>query len=249
MKDVTYLNIDTGERETVFFFMLNCYLLSRIDTDHESTEDEEVNVYMAGLLQSLVDGSFHAGHGEWLATTPIDVFSKVEEGATNRHRMEVYRSNVDYRMIAFGLFSGFGDRLGERRSPTASGDAKLAEAQQYYGWAAAFSSRMPERYRGLSVTLEKLAENFDTYVDVLSYMGANYMNFIERFSSGEMYHLEREAHDAATPRIREQVLDHMLDAYNQWKAEPTLDNRHVLTEASAQYMQLDSEFDPTVFDA
>ncbi len=243
----SYLNIDTGERETVFFFMLNAYLLSRIDTEHESTEDEEVNVYMAGLLQSLVDGSFQAGHGEWLATTPTDVFSKVEEGDSNRHRLEVYRSNADYRMIAFGLFAGFGEQRTDRRSLNASGDAKLEEAQQYYGWAALFSSRMPERYRGLSVTLEKLAENFDTYVDVLSYMGANYMNFIERFSAGEMFHLEHEAHEAAVPKIREQVLDHMLDAYNQWKAEPTPSNRKSLTEASAQYVQLDPKFNPEIF--
>ncbi len=247
MQDASYLNIDTGERETVFFFMLNAYLLSRIDTEHESTEDEEVNVYMAGLLQSLVDGSFHAGHGEWLATTPTDVFSKVEEGDSNRHRLEVYRSNADYRMITFGLFAGFGERHTDRRSLSTSGDAKLEEAQQYYGWAALFSARMPERYRGLSVTLEKLAENFNTYVDVLSYMGANYMNFIERFSAGEMFHLEHEAHEAAVPKIREQVLDHMLDAYNQWKAEPTPSNRKSLTEASAQYVQLDPKFNPEIF--
>lgn len=43
MQDASYLNIDTGERETVFFFMLNAYLLSRIDTEHESTEDKEVS--------------------------------------------------------------------------------------------------------------------------------------------------------------------------------------------------------------
>jgi hypothetical protein len=249
MQDATYLNIDTGDRETVFFFMLNAYLLSRIDTEHESSEDEEVNVYMAGLLQSLVDGSFHAGHGEWLGTTPTDVFSKVEEGDTNRHRLEVYRSNADYRMIAFGLFSRFGDCHSDRRSLTASGDANLEEAQQYYGWASVFSSRMPERYHGLSVTLEKLAENFDTYVDVLSYMGANYMNFIKRFSAGQMYHLGREAHEAAVPRIHEHILDHMLDAYNQWKAEPTMDNRRLLTAASTQYMQVDPEFNPDVFTA
>ena len=247
MQDATYLNIDTGERETVFFFMLNAYLLSSIDTDHESVEDEEVNVYMAGLLQSLVDGSFYAGHGEWLATHPTDVFNKVKAGDTNHHRLEIYRSTADYRLIAFGLFAGFGERHSDRRPLDVSGDANQEEPQQYYGWAALFSARMPERYRGLSVTLEKLAENFETYVDVLIYMGANYMNFIDRFSAGEIFHLDREGHEAAVPRIREQVLDHMLAAYNQWKAEPTPSNRKSLTEASAQYVQLDPKFNPEIF--
>lgn len=106
---------------------------------------------------------------------------------------------------------------------------------------------MPQRYRGLSVTLEKLAENFNTYVDVLSHMGANYLNFIERFFAGEMFHFEHQAHEAAVPKIREQVLDHMLDAYNQWKAGPTPGNRKSLTGASAQYVQLDPKFNPEIF--
>ena len=84
---------------------------------------------------------------------------------------EVYRSNVDYRLIAFGLFAGFGEGHSDRRPLNVSGNANLEEALQYYGWAALFSAHMPERYRGLSVTLEKLAENFETYVDVLTYMG------------------------------------------------------------------------------
>ena len=242
MQQATYLNIDTGESETVFFFMLNAYLLSRIDTEHESTDDEEVNVYVAGLLQSLVDGSFHADRGGWLATTPTDVFGKVEEGDTDRHRLAVYRSNADYRLIAFGLFSGFEEQRATRTLPT--GEAQLEEAQQYYGWAALFCARMPSRYRGLGATLEKLAENFDTYLHALSYMGANYMNFIERFTAGEMYHLERQTNEAAAPNIREQVLDRMLDAYNLWRADPTRRNREMLTEASTQYAQLEPDFDP-----
>ena len=249
MQEATYLNIDTGQRETVFFFMLNAYLLSRIDTENESTDDEEVNVYMAGLLQSLVDGSFQADRGEWLATRPTDVFSKVEESDTNRHRLEVYRSNADYRLIAFGLFSGFEHCGPERTVGTAAGDAQLEEAQQYYGWAALFCARLPSRYRGLGVTLEKLAANFDTYLHVLWYMGANYMDFIDRISAGELYHLERQTHEAAVPNIREQVLDRMLDAYNLWKGDPTSHNQEMLTEASAQYAQLEPDFDPAILAA
>ena len=76
MRNVDYLDLANGEREKSFFFVLNAYLHSRIDRKCESVDDEEVNVYMAHLLHSLVDGRFYTDNHELLATTPTDVFTK-----------------------------------------------------------------------------------------------------------------------------------------------------------------------------
>ena len=110
-----YTDLGNGRRETVFFFMLNAYLNSRIDTNNESNGDEEVNMYMAALLESLVDGSFYVDHADSLAPTPTDVFSKIEDSHSDRRKFDVYRTNADHRLVAFGLFAGWGH---EARIPT-----------------------------------------------------------------------------------------------------------------------------------
>ena len=110
MQSAMYLDLDSREREQIFFYLLNAFLCSRLDTGNETEEDESVNVYMAQLMHALVDGSFFSHRSEMLATTPSDVHSKVEEQESDRYKFQVYRANADHRLVAFGIFSGFGDR-------------------------------------------------------------------------------------------------------------------------------------------
>ena len=78
MKNADYLDISTQEREKIFFFMFNSFLYARIDTENETEDDEDVNMYMAQLLQSAVDGRFYVDHAEVLAGDSVDVYEKGE---------------------------------------------------------------------------------------------------------------------------------------------------------------------------
>ena len=244
MDSTAYLDLRNGEREPLFFFMLNAYLQSRIETDHESDGDEEVNVYLAGLLHSLVDGRFYADNVDRLATSALDVCQKAEESGTDRGKTNVYRTNADHRLMAFGLFSGFGDHVSLYRRRTTPDEAYIDEARQFYSWAGAFCSRLPPRYRGLATTLEKLADGFGAYHEVLGHMAAHHMDLMERLSPGQTWHLEHEAHEAALPQIEAHALDHMLDTYNRWRVEPNETTRKQFLEASTPYTELKSGFDP-----
>ncbi len=239
----TYLDLGTEEREPLFFYLLNAYLQSRIDTDHESDGDEEVNVYLAGLLHSLVDGRFYADNVDHLASSPLDVCQKADECGTNRGKTDVYRTNADHRLMAFGLFAGFGDHVSYYRRAMTPDEAYIEEARQFYRWAALFSNRLPPRYRGLAVTLEKLAEGFGTYHAILGHMAANHMDLMRRLSPGQMWHLERDAQTGALPQIEALVLDRMLDAYNRWRLEPNETTRKQLLEASEPYHQIRPDVD------
>ena len=241
MQDTDYIDLKNGEREKMFFYMLNAYLCSRLDTECESDQDEEVNVYMAHLLHSLVDGSFYTENAGVLANTPLDVFSKVEDGG-NRHKIKVYRTNADHRLVAFGLFSGLAGHQGLYRKAMTHPEAYLEQAQQYYGWAASFSQRLPGKYAGLTSALHKLARDFETYHSVLNHMGANYMGLMARLSPGEVFHIERQAHEGALPAMRQQALDQMLDAYGRWRREPSAEHRKVFSAACARYQEMDPNF-------
>jgi hypothetical protein len=244
MDTAHYVDLDNGEREPLFFFLLNAYLQSRIETDNESDGDEEVNVYVAGLLHSLVDGRFYCDNVDRLATSPVEVCQKAEESGSNRGKANVYRSNADHRFLAYGLFSGWAEHRSRYRCAMTSDESYMEEAQQFYSWAAVFCARLPERYRGLTATLEKLADGFDTYRHVLAHMGANHLDLLQRLSPGEAYHLERRAHEAALPKIEEHALDRMLDAYNRWRAQPSESTRAEFLQESGPYCQLRPDFTP-----
>ena len=248
MQDADYIDLQNGEREPLFFFMLNAYLCSRLDIEQESDEDEEVNVYIAHLLHSLVDGTFYTENAEVLADAPYDVFAKVEERASDRHKLKVYRTNADHRLVAYGLFDGFGNHQGLYRKSTTPQECYLEQAQQYYGWAACFSERLP-RHQGLACALHKLARDFEMYQSVLSHMGATYFGLMSRLSPGEIFHLERQAHEAAKPVLREGALDQMLDAYGQWCREPNAESRQRFRQACDIYREFDKTFNAGVFAA
>lgn len=238
MDSSTYLDMDNGDREPLFFFLLNAYLQSRIETGNESDGDEEVNVYLAGLLHSLVDGRFYVDNAERLATSPVDVCQKAEASGSDRGKAHVYRTNADHRLMAFGLFSGWGEHTSFYRRTMTPETAYIEEAQQFYSWAALFSARMPARYRGLALTLAKLAEGFDTYHTVLLHMAGSHLNLIRRLTPGQTFHLERAAHEAALPGIQAEALDRMLAAYNAWRHDPTPEARKQLKQAGAAYKKL-----------
>ena len=55
---------------------------------------------------------------------------------------------------------------------------------------------------------------------------------------GETFRLERRAHEEALPRIEEFALDQMLDAYNEWRAEPNETPRERFFTHSDTWSQL-----------
>jgi hypothetical protein len=243
MESTTYLDIRNGEQEPLFFFLLNSYLLSRIETDHESVGDEEVNVYVAGLLESLVDGRFYADNVDDLATPALDVCQKADECNNNRGKTNAYRTNADRRLMAFVLFSEFGEHVSLYRRSMTPDEAYIEEAQQLYSWAAMFGSRLPPRYRGLAITLAKLAEGLGTYHEILGHMATHHMDLLQRLSPGQTWHLERESQAATLPQIEALALDRMLEAYSRWRLEPTEATRKQFLEASAPYCELRPDVD------
>lgn len=245
MDSVHYVDLGNGEREPMSFFLLNALLQSRMETGHESNGDEEVNVYIAGLLHSLVDGRFYANNANLLATSPLDVQEKADQSDA-RGKARVYRTNADHRLVAFGLFGGDGNRISRYHQAVVpeQAEANLEHAAEFYAWAALFAARLPSKYRGLALTLGKLGARFDTYRLVLTHMAANHLDLLARITPGQLFHLERDANAAAQPAIEEHALDRMLDAYNHWKANPTAETRQALLEASATYGQFKPGFDP-----
>ncbi len=78
----------------------------------------------------MVDSSFYTENAEVLADAPCDVFAKVEESASDRDKLKIYRTNAAHRLYAHGLFAGFGGHQGRSRKHKTPRQSYLEQAQQ-----------------------------------------------------------------------------------------------------------------------
>ncbi len=160
----SYQIVGSKQKEESLYFMLNSLLQFRIETGEETTDDEDVNVYLANLMHSFLDQNFQEEHGHLASTYSTDVARSADTNNL-RHRCRVYRTNGDSALISTSFF----DRPpleSRRRSYGAQEEAATGDrGSTYYGFAANLSERINRKHPGVTVVLQKLSERFDTYVD------------------------------------------------------------------------------------
>ncbi|MDP6776308.1 MAG: hypothetical protein QGI83_06055 [Candidatus Latescibacteria bacterium] len=216
MKSYPYQVVGTGEREESLFFMLDALLRSRIETGEETTDDEDVNVYLASLLHSFLDRSFFCDNGDCLSSYGVDVFALAEGSNDLRTKYHVYKGNADYALVSVGVFEQPYCREATPHASEFAEEATVARAKLYYGCASDCSRRLARRKTGVTGVLEKLCGRIETYLKILSHMRAAYLHLLRRLTDGEMFHLQREAQKEAVEGISEESRDRFLDAYAEW---------------------------------
>ena len=104
MKSHAYQIVGNSEREESLFFMLDALLRSRIETGEETTDDEDVNVYLANLLHTFVDRSFDTTDGCYISRYESEVFAEIDKQASLGMHYRIYRSNADYLLMRASIF-------------------------------------------------------------------------------------------------------------------------------------------------
>ncbi|MCZ6635155.1 MAG: hypothetical protein O7G87_17285 [bacterium] len=206
-----YQIVGTGEREESLFFMLDSLLRSRIETGEETTDDEDVNVYLAGLLHSFMDQSFEVQNGALITRYESEVFAQTEACSDLRSQYRIYRSNGDYALMATGMF----ELLRSGRLETDEAEL-VARGRAYYRYASNFHERFSRKETGVSVVLGKLSDRFEVYTKVLSHMRVSYFNLLKRLSQGEIFHIQRKAQEGLQFESVREGRDCFLDAYSDW---------------------------------
>jgi len=207
-----YRIVGGKDNEQSLYFMLNALLQARIETGEESTDDEDVNVYLASLLHSLLDSQ----------TDPDKKVSSYDtavalqlEGADTCQKYEVYRLNADHALLGVALF----DRPWLERNGSCRNTGRLcgglgARGRHYYGVADSLQRKRKYGANAVSDVMGKLSDRFDTYTHVLRHVRSSHLNLFARLTVGETYHLERKAQEAARPALIQHGRDAFLDAYN-----------------------------------
>jgi hypothetical protein len=100
-------------------------------------------------------------------------------------------------------------------------EAYIGRGKTYYHFAYTYSQQIHRKNQGVSEVLEKLSVGFDKYIKILSHMRGEYLDLAQRFSEGEVYHLERAVDESARQEILKAKQDQLLELYSMWQVAPS----------------------------
>lgn len=235
--------------QTSYFFMLNCLLHSRVNIGIESNSevyDEDVNVYLAHLLNAHIDPRYLLRVSRYVLPTDTDVASSLGCSADFRTRYETYKANADFLLMAVSVFDLFDEPRHSRphhlRTPK---QVYIGRASLYYSIASSYATKLARGESSIADTLLKLSDGIDDYVRILSYMRGQYLDFIRRYSPGELFHLDRVLKQIEKDETIEQMRNEFLETYHAWMKEGTPELKRRLMEQAELLREVDPTFDFT----
>jgi hypothetical protein len=253
--------------EETYFYMMNSFLYSRMAAGFPSNDeffDEDVNVYVAGILTSIVyrerrnvigvesnaasggrsaADKLPAAHPGRIAASDASLFEAVAAAGSIREKYELYRTNADHLLVSMGIFNNARGRRPDSATcfslPRA---AYLDRGRMYYSIAQSYAAQLHRRNTAIGEVLGKLSRGFERYVKVLSFMGAEYLNIFKRLSPGELYHLERSAFAIEQRKDLHIHYDRFLDLYSVYLRKKSPRAKKALITAVRDIRLLDPSF-------
>jgi hypothetical protein len=240
-------------REDVGYFFINSFLLSRIDSDLPSDlreYDEDVNVYTASLLASIVSGREDLLRNDLVSFRDADVFARVQETKDHRIRYRVYKANADFLYVSLGIF-GETRGAGENGSPPEGGRTTrlTGRGKSYYHFASAYAERLFGRHAAIAEVMDKLSRNFEAYTKIMVWMSGEYLNLVDRLSGGEIFHIERAAQERFEEAHRVSRWDELLDSYAEWQKSHAREALRRFARAARELRRVDPGFSLRAFRA
>jgi hypothetical protein len=232
--------------ERAHFFVMNCLLYSRMEAGFPTNDagfDEDVNVYLAGLLTSVIDPRPGGWTAASVVSTDAALREKAEAAPGPREKCRLYRSNADRILVSLGIFKNA--RL---RRPDSVPHLDLAASgwvgrgKAYYAIARSYDAQARRRETALGEVLGKLSANFERYLAVLSLMGGEHLNIFRRISDGEVFHLERASRSSERRAELALRYDRFLDLYSGYLRSGTARAGRALEAAAGAIREIDPAF-------
>ncbi|MDD4856870.1 MAG: hypothetical protein PHD74_02050 [Candidatus Krumholzibacteria bacterium] len=232
--------------EKAYFFMMNCLLYSRMEAGFPSNDehfDEDVNVYLAGLLTSLIYPASPRNPWRIAAATDADIFEAARAARCPSEMCLLYRSSADRILVALGIYKNARMRRPDSVPLLAlSSRGWVGRGKTYYALAGSYATQASRATTAISEVLGKLSNGFERYLSVLSLMGGEHLNIFRQISEGEIFHLENSSRSFG--RREELVLryDRFLDLYSGYLRNKSPRARQALMDAVRGIREIDPSF-------
>jgi hypothetical protein len=252
------LKSSSREIQPTYHFMMKCLLYSRMETGLISNKDyydEDVNVYIAHLLNAFLSPAFLEQANKYLSPYDMDVFCQLSNSTDARLKYLLYKTNADFLLISLGIFDKPGKGASGEAGPglnvevstedlprSPAEEAYIGRGKTYYHFAYTYSQQIHNARAAITEVLEKLSLGFDKYTRILSHMRGEYLDLMKRFSRGEVYHLERSVSETQKNDLLRQKQDELLDLYTEWKQTKSPELRKKMDLLVEEIRKLDPQF-------
>jgi hypothetical protein len=233
-----YYDVNKQSVGQTSFFFLQHILMARSDLHMESgyhEHDQEVNVYLCGLMNSLVDAKSLIRAREYVSTFDVDEHPGV------RNEYIVYRDNADFGLIQEGVFQG-DEHPGSYHHIVFQDTTRQERIGLYYELAASALSHLQGPHETLVPVFMSLAEHMPEILKIVRRAAGYYFEMIERISEGSLFHLEREMNEKGMMKQYQELLDEFLKAYREYRAAPSDQEWLRLQKIVSELRILNSDF-------
>jgi len=231
--EIIIYDLTKKERELALGYIVSILLKSRISSglSHPEKSRDDVDVYVANLLLSLTDPKVQERNQKYLFFSDADVVQKIEYCPDTFIKYLIYKTNADNIIISLSLFDQFklrdkhGRLVSRRKFQAYQGRGRI-----YYELASTYHHKVYRRQTGICDALDKLSEHFEEYLEVMRCMKTEFFSFIDHVSDTKFHAFKQNLKEYANTLAIKEKTDQFLDAYNQWKKNPTLEHRHLLKQ-------------------
>jgi hypothetical protein len=231
--------------EESYFFMMNSLLYSRMEAGfppNDEYDDEDVNVYLASLLTSLIHpGS--SGNARYIASSDAAIFEAAEAARCPREKYLLYRSNADHILVSLGIFKNPRSRRADSVPHFALATrGYIGRGKTYYALARSYATQASRANTAISEVLGKLSLGFERYLSVLSLMGGEHLNIFRQISDGEIFHLENASRSFERRAELKRRYDRFLDIYSGYLRKKSPGAKRALITAAREIRAIDPAF-------
>lgn len=218
-------------RQPFRFFMMENLLEARRESDlptNGAGPDEDVNVFLAGLLTGFLKGKPHSQ----VQSGAQVLFHPPGKTSSRRDRAEYYLANANHRLLYLGLLNRTDDlsRQPRPRAFTEEGfrAREISIGKICFAQAAHLLQGRGLVSRGCIEVYEKLSDHFEDYVQVLSVLAIRKLGLGAKLTTAGVQRLingtSSDILDENPPPQADPghpVMDHFLDLYSEYQKSPT----------------------------
>lgn len=240
----SYHDLSLKTDENTHYFFLENILKARINLHLDTGQhdyDEEVNMYLAELLASLVSSSSFTQNKPYISAFDYEINSYLQEHPDTRSEYTVYKENADFGLSSVSIFLDY-FHSGSYHNRVIGHTDSSERIALYYKLAANALAHL----RGSSTTnvhvYLSIAEHIGEAMQLVRRVSGETFDFVERLSQGSAFHLEKELQEAANVKIYKSKLDEFLKAYQDHKDDTTDEKKATLITLARELKDLNPAF-------
>ncbi|MBD3343634.1 MAG: hypothetical protein GF401_01075 [Chitinivibrionales bacterium] len=240
-----FFDLEHNDEEKRGFFFLDNILRARIDLNLETgcngENDEAINVYIAGLLESMTQPDGVLTSKPYISPYDVDIRRYLEKNPGTRNEFVVYRDNADFGLMSISVFLGY-EHEGSYYHKVFADRDESGRIALYYKLAAGALTHLQNSRAILVDTYYYMADHMDQLVKILRKVAGDYFDFIEHISKGSLFHLSKEVWDMVTNEKYKSIIDDFLKLFSAYKKERTDKNKELLVEKAEEIKALNPTF-------